>query len=80
MLISILTKFTANTETIYKTIDNFNILILKAELVFLQLIKTFTKVFIFFDFNLKRYIWIKTNTLDYAISDILNQPSSKYGL
>ena len=42
----------------------------KARLIFTQLKKTFTKALIFQYFDSECYIWIKTDTLNYAISGV----------
>ena len=56
-----------------KVFDNSSFLIFKAKLVFLRLGQAFTKAFIFYYFDLERFIRIETNTSGYAIGDILSQ-------
>lgn len=55
--------------------DSFgtDFLILGAKKTFIHLYKAFTKVSIFYHFDLKYYIYIKTDILEYIIGEILSQ-------
>ena len=44
-----------------------------AKQAFTQLRQAFTKALIFRHSNLKRYVWIGTNALGYAIDEVLSQ-------
>ena len=53
---------------------------LEASLAFIGLSKAFTKALILYYFDPKHHIGIKTNTLNYAISGVLSQLTTKRGL
>ena len=49
----------------------------KARAIFIRLRLAFTKAPILYHFNLEFYIWIETDALGYAISDVLSQLTSE---
>ncbi len=53
-------------------------LTLRAKEAFIHLQKAITKALILKHFDPKRYIWIETNALGYAISEILSQMTSDH--
>lgn len=62
-----------------KALDNAfgtDFLIFKAKTAFLHLQTSFTEILILHYFDSKSHIWIETDTLRYAISEILNQLTS----
>ena len=60
--------------------SGLSFLIPKARSAFKRLRLAFTKPPIFRHFDPKCHIWIKTNTLSYAISGVLSQLASKTSL
>ena len=56
-----------------KMVRSLNFLIASTRLALTKLKQTFVKTLIFCHFDLKCYIWIKTNILGYAIGEIFNQ-------
>lgn len=54
------------------SIKKANFLTPKAKLVFIQLWQAFTKALILYHFYPECHIWIKTNTLGYAIGGALS--------
>lgn len=70
-------KITNNGSSL-KTIDNFSFLSSETRLAFSRIRQVFTKAPIFYHFNLKRYISIKTDTFSYDLGDILSQLISEF--
>lgn len=72
-------SFPIYIETPLKITRSSIFLTSEAKLPFLQLRKTFTKALIFYHFDQKRYIWVKTDILSYIIGSILSQPILDFG-
>ena len=62
-----------NLPKIYAKKARSSILISDTKTIFNYLWLIFTKVLIFWYFNLEYHIWIKTNTSSYIINDLLSQ-------
>ena len=72
-ILKTITSCPADIKRTPKAPGNSNFLTPEAKLAFLQLRQAFIKVSILYHFDLKRYIWNKTDVSDYAINDILSQ-------
>lgn len=66
-------KFLTKFKLLIKTSPKSGFLTFEARLAFVKLKKVFIKALILYYFDLKYYIYIETNLLDYDISRIFNQ-------